>query len=75
MDPQGDPWMDFKSSHTLKFYVNAHVCIFGFTVFHRSQRLLSPPKEYKQNHPNPTFEAFPVLAPPKITVKTLRHHC
>lgn len=27
MDPQGDPWMDMRSSWTLKFYGNARVCI------------------------------------------------
>lgn len=70
MDPQGNPRVDFRSSRTLKFYVNTHAFSTVHGILHVSEGSVTP-KSYEQKHPNPIFKAFLVLAALKSQLKLL----
>lgn len=67
MDPQGNPRMDFRSSRTLKFYVNVHAFSTVHGILHVSEGSVTP-KSYEQKHPNPIVM---VLAALKSQLKLL----
>lgn len=74
MDPQGNPWMDFRSSQTLKFYVHAHVCIFQGSQHSTDLRRFYCSHKCINKNTQPCVQAFFVLAALKSQL-IFRHHC